>query len=64
MNDVMKSTLNRQIGILEGLAWGFLAQEKMSCYSDALDGVIEELVKILKADGHNCHSQTESGGYE
>lgn len=64
MNDVMKSTLNRQIGILEGLAWGFLAQEKMSCYSDALDGVIEELIKILKADGRTCYPQTEGGDCE
>lgn len=41
----------RQIGILDGLAWLWLIEEKLQPFSEAVDSVVTELQKVLDEDG-------------
>lgn len=47
MTETERSVLNRQIGVLEGLAWGACLDEKFHCFAEALDDVVSELTKLM-----------------
>lgn len=42
-----REVLNRQIGILEGLAWGACLEDKFHCFAEALDDVVQNLTKLM-----------------
>lgn len=47
MTDKERAILNRQIGVLEGLAWLSCMDEKGRPIGEALDSVIEALMPLL-----------------
>lgn len=42
--------INRQIGVLDGLAWVALTDEKYRAFSNALEVVTESLTKLLEEE--------------
>jgi hypothetical protein len=46
-----KERLNRQIGVLEGMSWVWVFEEKYQPMAEALETVIEQLEKVLDEDG-------------
>lgn len=50
MTDKDREVLNRQIGVLSGLAWAALVNEKSRAVAECLDIVIAALEGILKGD--------------
>lgn len=46
-----KETLNRQIGILDGMGWVWALEEKYQPLAEALDTVVSELQRVLDEDG-------------
>ena len=52
MTEQQKRIINRQIGVLDGLAWISLMDEKYRCIAEALDVVTENLMNLLEEDEH------------
>lgn len=50
MNEQQKQILIRQIGVLEGLAWVALTDEKLHCIAEALAVVVGQLQELLKEE--------------
>lgn len=50
MNEQQKQILIRQIGVLEGLTWVALIDEKLHCITEALDAVVGQLQELLKEE--------------
>lgn len=50
MTDKQKQTLNREIGVLEGISWVALTDEKLHVIAEALETVIEMLQGLLKEE--------------
>lgn len=50
MTTKQRMTINRQIGVLDGLAWIALTDEKYRAFSNALEVVTESLAKLLEEE--------------
>lgn len=53
MTDKQKQTMSRVIGVLEGLAWIALTDEKLHVINEALESVVAMLEALLKEDEHD-----------
>lgn len=52
MTTKQRMTINRQIGVLDGLAWIALMDAKYRCIAETLDVVTKNLMDLLEEEEH------------